>query len=102
MHYLICRGATRKGETMTKQYRDQYREVVFMDTVTGKKFLTKSTADTRYTIQWEDGKVYPLVKLEVSSDSHPAFTGKGTAPRRSHRPDRSVPKAVWEELKRRQ
>ncbi|HDO27152.1 MAG TPA: type B 50S ribosomal protein L31, partial [Bacteroidetes bacterium] len=39
-------------------------------------FLTKSTVDTKDTIVWEDGKEYPLVKLEISHTSHPFFTGK--------------------------
>jgi large subunit ribosomal protein L31 len=56
--------------------KKEYRAVVFIDTQTGKKFLTRSTAETDQTIQMEDGKVYPLVKLDVSSDSHPAYTGK--------------------------
>ena len=39
-------------------------------------FLTKSTIQTKETIQWEDGKEYPLVKVDISSASHPFFTGK--------------------------
>ena len=39
-------------------------------------FITKSTSDTKETIVWEDGKEYPLVKLEISSKSHPFYTGK--------------------------
>ncbi len=59
--------------------KHQYRETVFLDTTTGKSFLTRSTAETNQTIEWEDGKVYPLVKVEVSSDSHPAYTGQRRA-----------------------
>ncbi|MBK9981901.1 MAG: type B 50S ribosomal protein L31 [Saprospiraceae bacterium] len=53
-----------------------YRYVVFKDFSCDFAFLTKSCAVTRDTIKWEDGKEYPLVKLEISSQSHPFFTGK--------------------------
>jgi large subunit ribosomal protein L31 len=53
-----------------------YRFVVFKDMSNGTSFLSKSTANTKETIQWEDGKDYPLVKLEISNTSHPFFTGK--------------------------
>ena len=55
-----------------------YKEVVFADTSCDFKFLTRSTMDTkgRETIKWTDGKEYPLVKIEVSSESHPFYTGK--------------------------
>ena len=39
-------------------------------------FISRSTADAKDTVVWEDGKEYPLIKLEVSSESHPYFTGK--------------------------
>lgn len=54
----------------------EYREVVFQDLSSEFKFLTRSTIKTRETIEWEDGKEYPLVKVEVSSQSHPFYTGK--------------------------
>lgn len=53
-----------------------YRLVVFKDMSNDYAFLTRSTADTKDTIKWEDGKEYPLVKLEISHTSHPFFTGK--------------------------
>ncbi len=53
-----------------------YRPVVFKDISTEDTFLTKSCVNTKDTIVWEDGKEYPLVKVEVSSFSHPYFTGK--------------------------
>lgn len=53
-----------------------YRLVVFKDMSNDYAFLTKSTVDTKDTIEWEDGKEYPLVKLEISHTSHPFFTGK--------------------------
>lgn len=53
-----------------------YRLVVFKDFSCDAAFLTKSCAPTKDTITWEDGKEYPLIKLEISNQSHPFFTGK--------------------------
>jgi large subunit ribosomal protein L31 len=53
-----------------------YRPVVFSDDVAGFRFLTQSTAQTKETIKWEDGNTYPLVKVHISSASHPFFTGE--------------------------
>lgn len=54
----------------------EYREVVFQDMGADFSFLTRSTIQTKETIKWEDGNEYPLVKIEVSSKSHPFYTGK--------------------------
>lgn len=54
----------------------EYRLVVFKDISNDISILTKSCANTRETAVWEDGKEYPLVKMEISSFSHPFFTGK--------------------------
>ena len=53
-----------------------YRTVVFMDEAANFSFLTKSTAKSEETIKWEDGNEYPLVKVMISSKSHPFFTGE--------------------------
>jgi large subunit ribosomal protein L31 len=53
-----------------------YRLVVFKDMSNDYTFITRSTVNTKDTIKWEDGNEYPLVKLEISSKSHPFFTGK--------------------------
>lgn len=53
-----------------------YRLVVFKDMSNDYAFITRSTANTKDTIVWEDGNEYPLVKLEISHKSHPFFTGK--------------------------
>lgn len=53
-----------------------YRPVVFSDEVAGFAFLTQSTAQTTDTIKWEDGNDYPLIKMHISSASHPYFTGE--------------------------
>ena len=53
-----------------------YRFVVFKDMSNGTTFLTRSTAGSKETITWDDGKEYPLIKLEISNTSHPYYTGK--------------------------
>ena len=53
-----------------------YREVVFQDMASGFKFITRSTMTSDETITMEDGKEYPVIKVEVSSASHPFYTGK--------------------------
>ncbi len=52
-----------------------YHPVVFEDANTGKKFLTRSTATSGQTIEWTDGNTYPLMVVDVTSDSHPFWTG---------------------------
>jgi large subunit ribosomal protein L31 len=54
----------------------EYREVVFQDMSSDFAILTRSTVESKETIKWEDGNEYPLVKVEVSSASHPFYTGK--------------------------
>jgi large subunit ribosomal protein L31 len=61
---------------MKKGIHPEYRAVVFHDVSCDFSILTRSTIKTSETIQWSDGKTYPLVKLEISSGSHPFFTGK--------------------------
>lgn len=55
---------------------ENYRTVVFKDISNDEAFLTKSCANSRETIKWEDGNEYPLIKIEISNTSHPYFTGK--------------------------
>ncbi|MBW8796645.1 MAG: type B 50S ribosomal protein L31 [Streptomyces sp.] len=52
------------------------RLVVFRDRAADTAFLTRSTADSSRTIEWEDGNTYPLVDVEISSASHPFYTGR--------------------------
>ncbi len=53
-----------------------YRPVVFKDQSNGDTFMTRSAIQTQKTIQWEDGKEYPLCVIEISSTSHPFYTGE--------------------------
>lgn len=61
---------------MQKKIHPNYRPVVFLDTGANFSFLTRSTVKTNETIKWSDGQEYPLVRLDISSASHPFFTGK--------------------------
>jgi large subunit ribosomal protein L31 len=61
---------------MKKGIHPEYRQVVFQDISSDFAFLTRSTAETRDTIAWEDGEEYPLIKVEISSRSHPYYTGQ--------------------------
>lgn len=77
-----------------------YRPVVFQDTSSDFRFLTKSTIETSETVEWEDGNTYPLAKVEISSASHPFYTGKqilvdttGRVERFRKRYGQSAPKA---------
>jgi large subunit ribosomal protein L31 len=53
-----------------------YTAVVFRDLASGATFLTRSTVKTTKTIEWEDGNTYPVYDVEISSASHPFYTGK--------------------------
>ena len=61
---------------MKKDIHPDYRPVVFLDASADFSFLTRSTIETSETIEWEDGNTYPLARVEMSSASHPFYTGK--------------------------
>jgi len=61
---------------MKKGIHPVYRPVVFRDVSADVSFLTRSCVETDDTVKWTDGQEYPLYKLEISSASHPFFTGK--------------------------
>lgn len=52
-----------------------YRQVIFEDSTMGARFLISSVVDTKETSKWEDGKEYPIYRVEISSASHPFYTG---------------------------
>ena len=58
-----------------KRHPSRFRPVVFLDTTTGYKFLSGSTKSTKETVEFE-GETYPLIRVEISSDSHPFYTGR--------------------------
>ena len=61
---------------MKKEIHPEYREVLFHDTGVDKYFLIRSTLETTETREWEDVKTYPYYPVEISSESHPFYTGK--------------------------
>lgn len=61
---------------MKKGIHPDYHPVVFKDMTSGDAFITRSTLTSDETIDWEDGNKYPLIKVEISSSSHPFYTGK--------------------------
>jgi large subunit ribosomal protein L31 len=61
---------------MKAETHPKYEPVVFQDVSTNFSFLTRSTMTSKDKIKWEDGKEYPVVKVEISSQSHPFYTGK--------------------------
>ncbi|WP_110928884.1 type B 50S ribosomal protein L31 [Bacillus massiliglaciei] len=77
---------------MKENIHPDYRKVVFMDTNSGYRFLAGSTKKTSETIEWEDGSTYPLIKVEVSSDTHPFYTGKQKFAEKGGRVDRFLEK----------
>ncbi|GAA2404767.1 type B 50S ribosomal protein L31 [Nonomuraea africana] len=62
---------------MKKGIHPEYRPVVFRDASADYAFLTRSTAVSGKTIEWTDGNTYPVVDVDVSSASHPFYTGRG-------------------------
>ena len=61
---------------MKKGIHPEYRPVVFRDASADFAILSRSTIETERTIEWEDGNTYPLVELDISSASHPFYTGR--------------------------
>ena len=53
----------------------EYRQVIFEDSTSGKRFLIGSTVETSKSDKWDDGKQYPVFQVEISSASHPFYTG---------------------------
>jgi large subunit ribosomal protein L31 len=63
-------------QAMKAGIHPEYRDVVFQDVTSDFKILTRSTLSSNETVKWEDGNEYPLIKVEVSSSSHPFYTGQ--------------------------
>ena len=61
---------------MKTDIHPDYAPVVFRDLASGATFLTRSTVTSDKTIEWEDGNTYPVIDVEISSESHPFYTGK--------------------------
>lgn len=61
---------------MKPNIHPKYQAVVFQDLSSEFSFLTRSTMSSKETVKWEDGEEYPLIKVDISSKSHPFYTGK--------------------------
>ena len=61
---------------MKADIHPQYKEVVFQDVTSDFRFLTRSTLGSKETIKWDDGNEYPLIKVDISSATHPFYTGQ--------------------------
>ena len=61
---------------MKAEIHPDYQTVVFRDLASGATFLTRSTVTSDKTVEWEDGNTYPVFDVEISSASHPFYTGK--------------------------
>lgn len=73
---LRVQSRHRAEPAMKPDIHPKYRPVVFQDSSSDFAFLTRSTMTSKDTVKWEDGKEYPLIKVEISSASHPFYTGK--------------------------
>ncbi len=71
-----CLKSFNPERVMKPEIHPQYKPVVFQDMSSDFSFLTQSTMSSKETIKWEDGNEYPLIKVDVSSHSHPFYTGK--------------------------
>ena len=65
-----------KKEIMKADIHPSYGQVIFRDLASGVAFLTRSTLTSYKTMEWEDGNTYPVYDVEISSASHPFYTGK--------------------------
>ena len=61
---------------MKADIHPNYKEVVFQDLSSDFAFLTRSTLSSKEKVKWEDGQEYPLIKVDITSASHPFYTGK--------------------------
>jgi len=73
---------------MKKDIHPNYQKVIFLDTESNYKFLSGSTRTSDEKMEWEDGNEYPVIRVEISSDTHPFYTGKQKADRVGGRVDR--------------
>jgi large subunit ribosomal protein L31 len=61
---------------MKAEIHPEYAPVIFNDLASGTSFLTRSTVSSSKMMKWEDGNEYPVIDVEISSESHPFYTGK--------------------------
>lgn len=85
---LLQEQGKKEWKEMKQEIHPDYHKVVFLDTSSGYKILTGSTKTSDETIEWEDGNTYPVIRVEISSDTHPFYTGKQREDRVGGRVDR--------------
>lgn len=73
---------------MKKDIHPDYHPVIFLDTTAGTKFLSGSTKHSDEKMTWEDGNEYPVIRVEISSASHPFYTGAQRTVERGGRVER--------------
>jgi large subunit ribosomal protein L31 len=78
---------------------DSYREVIFEDVTSGKRFLIGSTIETSKKDKWDDGKEYPVFQVEISSASHPFYTGQSKVIDTAGRVDKFKKRAASTKIK---
>ena len=78
-----------------------FRQVIFEDSSSGKRFLIGSTVETSKTGTWDDGKEYPVFQVEISSASHPFYTGQAKIVDTAGRVDKFKKRVAAAESKKR-
>ncbi len=78
---------------MKENIHPDYQTVVFLASTTGYKFLSGSTKSSQETVEWEDGNTYPVIRVEVTSDSHPFYPGRPKFTQADGRVDRFYKKS---------
>lgn len=87
---------------MKKDIHPDYHPAVFLDTSTQATFLTRTTLSSNETMKWEDGNEYPLIKVDISSASHPYYTGKMKYVDAAGRVEKFQKKYNWDKRKQEQ
>src|SRR5690625_1316993 len=77
-----------RWKVMNEGIHPNYQKVIFIDTGSDYKFFSGSIKTSEETIEWEEGNVYPVIRVEISSDTHPFYTCKQKADRVGGRIDR--------------
>jgi len=76
VRYTRALSRNNPSSVMKAGIHPEYRDVVFQDVTSEFAFLTRSTMASKERVKWEDGNDYPLIKIDISSASHPFYTGK--------------------------
>lgn len=94
MNCKVCNNVLESANMKKGIHPETNRYVVFEDNQNGSRFLVMSTLPSNETVKWEDGKDYPLIRSEITSASHPFYTGKETVLDTAGRVDRFKKRAA--------